>query len=82
MTRKLLLNERKRYILLLLFYKNDPEDIQFFIKSISNINEELKCRNFNKNEQFEFFLKKVIESPTKENLNRLRDKFIEIERKN
>ncbi len=82
MTRKLLLNERKRYILLLLFYKNDPEDIQFFIKSISNINEELKYRNFNKNEQFEFFLKKVIESPTKENLNRLRDKFIEIERKN
>ncbi len=81
MTRKLLLNERKRYILLLLFYKNDPEDIQFFIKSISNINEELKYRNFNKNEQFEFFLKKVIESPTKENLNRLRDKFIEIERK-
>lgn len=82
MTRKLLLNERKRYILLLLFYKNDPEDIQFFIKSISNINEELKYRNFNKNEQFEFFLKKVIESPTKENLNRLREKFIEIERKN
>lgn len=82
MTRKLLLNERKRYILLLLFYKNDPEDIQFLIKSISNINEELKYRNFNKNEQFEFFLKKVIESPTKENLNRLRDKFIEIERKN
>lgn len=81
MTRKLLLNERKRYILLLLFYKNDPEDIQFFIKSISNINDELKYRNFNKNEQFEFFLKKAIESPTKENLNRLRDKFIEIERK-
>ena len=80
MSSRILLNERKRLIILLLFYKNDAEDIIFYIKAISNINKELETKKYNKNDQFEFFLKKVLKEPTKENKDRLSEKFIEIER--
>ena len=80
MSTKILLNERKRLILLLLFYKNDAGDIEFYIKSIRNINQELKHKNYNKNDQFEYFLEKVLKEPTKEHKNRLAEKFIEIAR--
>lgn len=86
-TRKLL-NERNRLIYLMLFYKTDRTDQDFFVKEIKKYNteislarkkyEEFGATSQNKNVQFEYFLTKVLENNTEENREKLKNKYLEL----
>lgn len=88
MNLKKIVDERNRLIFLLLFYKTDSVDKQFFIKEIKKYNEiigqEKKIRNEyaisskSLNVQFEFFLKKFLENNTQDNLDKLKTKYLEM----
>lgn len=92
MSTKKLLNERNRLIYLMLFYKTDKTDQDFFMKEIKKYNtiinlerkkyEEFGAVSQNKNVQFEFFLKKVLENNTEENREKLKTKYLELAKKN
>lgn len=90
MQTKKVLDERNRFISLLLFYKNSIEDEKFFIKNIKLCNDELTFRKSrspeyfenskNLNVQFEFFLKKFLENNSEQNKEKLRNKYLEIQK--
>lgn len=90
MQTKKVLDERNRFVSLLLFYKNSIEAEKFFIKNIKLCNTELNSRKSrspeffenskNLNIQFEFFLNKFLENNSEQNKEKLRNKYLEIQK--
>lgn len=76
LTKNILISERSRILKLLLFYKNDAEDINFYIKNLILINKELENFKFKRNEPFEFILERTLKEPENDNIIRLKEKFI------
>ena len=76
MSVRTLREERRRLLILMLFYKNDDKDYTIYSNAIKNINEKLKEMNkIDKLSQLEHFIEKTINKNTPENREQLKKKL-------
>lgn len=88
MQTKKILDERNRLVYIMLFYKTDKVDQEFFINEIKKYNtvigshqkkyEEFSITSQNLNTQFEYFLRKLLDNNTEENREKLKNKYLEL----
>lgn len=79
MSVKKLKEERKRLLILMLFYKCDEKDYEMYSKAIKNINDKLKeMDKIDKLSVLEHFIEKTINKNTAQNREQLK-KVLQLE---